>query len=181
MLPDTYYLPPAVAQNPISLAVPGNIAADFVAPELRIGLGRNVMLRTAVPVTPVHEHGNALPRENKVGCPAKTCDRSPRRQISEAERMRSSSDGKFGTRVAAAISLHHTPCCGGFGPRVLALRHADSLGRPARSLRRNPRTETAWVVDSGTGVRPLAGRTLLQRGCSPGRRRVGCKWPTAQT
>jgi hypothetical protein len=78
MLPDTYYSPPAVDQNSISFPVPQNIAADFLTPELRIGLGRNIMLWTAVPVTSVHEYGNALLGEDKVGCPAKACDR-PRR------------------------------------------------------------------------------------------------------
>jgi hypothetical protein len=43
--------------------------------------------------------------------------------------MRRPSYRKLGTRVAAAISLHHTPRRRGFGPRVFALRHAISLGQ----------------------------------------------------
>jgi hypothetical protein len=122
--------PSGLPQLRKNLASPLEISTDLEIPELSIPCGSAVVLGTAVPEAPVHEHGNALARDGQIGAAWHGLGVLP---VPDAPRMQRGTQPSFGPCVMATDACHDA------APHGVGREVAGHLGR----VRAPPKKATA--------------------------------------
>jgi hypothetical protein len=112
VFPDARNIPSGLAEEPIGLAVTGNVPQDLRAPVLSVGLGDAAVIRAAMPVAAVHEHGYLRSREHQIGTAIQGRQRLVIDAVSQACGMDEAPHPKFGRvsrRRLPRIELRKAP------------------------------------------------------------------------
>ena len=104
MLPDSEYLPPAVAEDSVYLTVSPFFLLDLVLPVVYVRLRHAAVRWASVPVAPVHEYGHTLPLEPEVGASWQELVASP---PGDAVCPKDCDQRKFGALVAPGSNGSH--------------------------------------------------------------------------
>ena len=113
MLPDVQGFPPDGAEFAVLSRVAFAVRGDLVRPPRCVGLGRNGMLRTAVPETTVHEDSQAQPDDDDVGTTRKIATVQPESDPPSVE-LTSQRNLRTGIRTPQALHepAHDLAGCG---------------------------------------------------------------------
>lgn len=114
MLPEPEHEPASFPQPLVGIPVSVDISNNFFRPVTGICLGRDVMLRTAMPVAAIDEHRDLRRTEDQVRRPAKIREGTGGYPVPQPCGMHEPPDQDLRLRVTAADRLHvAAACCGG--------------------------------------------------------------------
>jgi hypothetical protein len=118
VLPDSKNRPSLCCQKVIGLAITGSVLLHLRGPVLGIRLRDRVVLRTSVPETAVHEHGQTCTSEDQVGRALDRSDRPHRHFVPHTHRVDGTPQSEFGPGVAPLVGLHASTRGWRGGPRA---------------------------------------------------------------
>lgn len=125
-LPNTADRPSGFVELPVVLTVASLVAVDLPSPVVGSGLGRAVVVGTAMPEATVHEDGDTWPYEDEVGARS---DDLAMLSVTEAPAPELATKAQLGSGVLAAHSAHDLGPLGGRERVVAGGRHEEGFNR----------------------------------------------------
>lgn len=146
VLPYPNHAPPSFAQPLVSIAITSSVPFELLAPPISVVLRPRPVLRAAVPIAAIHEHGDSMPGENNI----RPAPQALQRRIVDSEPqgapMELGAQPHLGGRVPLSCSGHPRADRCRLGLQILTRHvsllpqrdHAATTARCSSTARMNP-------------------------------------------
>lgn len=106
VLPNTYDLPTCRFKSGVGVTVAPHVPLELRDPPLSVCLRHRGVVGAAVPIAPVHVHGDPRSAEHHVGSSAKATDRSDVDSVAEPAAPKLAAQSQLWLRVAPRLAPH---------------------------------------------------------------------------